>query len=116
MAIVWHVRGQVMRKGGADNKVTDFHPCPICSTSVPHQARYPDAVCPDCFNKACDSQGRKLKFSNLSLSGGFETVFADTDIPHPSHVCFIDGVVCWADEARFGGIVVQPINCVEGDR
>jgi hypothetical protein len=56
----------------------EFHPCQICSAFVQHQLRYPDAVCRDCYGKACDSQGRKLNFFNLSMNGGFETVLADT--------------------------------------
>jgi hypothetical protein len=94
----------------------EFHPCPICSSLVQHQPRYPDAVCLDCNGKACDSQGRKLSFFNLSMSGGFDAVFADTNERHPSHVCFIDGVECWADEARFGGIVIQPQDGTIYDR
>ena len=42
------------------------------------------------------------------MSGGFAAIVADTKAEHPSHICYIEGVECWADEARFGGIVVQP--------
>ncbi|MGD8759525.1 MAG: hypothetical protein PVJ07_04685 [Anaerolineales bacterium] len=38
--------------------------------------------------------------------------YADTGEAYASHDCFIDGVACYADEARFGGIVIQ---AVEGD-
>ena len=85
-----------------------FHPCPICTTPVPHLERYPRAVCGACYDKACDDRGRKLNFYNVSMSGGFEAIVADTKAEHPSHICYIEGVECWADEARFGGIVVQP--------
>jgi hypothetical protein len=85
----------------------EFHPSPICSVLVQHQPRYPDAVCVGCQSKACDSQGQKLTFLNLSMSSGFEAVFADTKKRHPNHICFIDGVECWADEARFGGISLR---------
>jgi hypothetical protein len=91
-------------------KDAELHPCPICSAPNPHQARYPNSVCFDCYDKACDSQGRKLNFFNLSMSGGFVAVIADTDEIYPSHICFIDGVACWADEARFGGIVIEPLQ------
>lgn len=83
------------------------HACPICSAPVPHQDRYPQAVCQDCSHRACDAQGRRLAFFNLSISGGFAAVIAETQEVYPSHVCYIDGVACWADEDYFGGIVIQ---------
>jgi hypothetical protein len=49
-------------------------------------------------------------FSNVSLSGGFVARYADTGEARESHVCFIDGVKCWADEARFGGIIIRPVE------
>jgi hypothetical protein len=85
-----------------------FHPCPICAIPVPHWERYPRAVCNTCYDKACDNKGRKLNFYNVSMSGGFEAIVADTKEEYPSHICYIEGVECWADEARFGGIVIQP--------
>ncbi len=48
-------------------------------------------------------------FSNESLSGGFIAKYADTGEGRDSHVCFIDGVKCWADEAHMGGIIIQPV-------
>jgi hypothetical protein len=84
------------------------HPCPICANPVPHWERYPLAVCPNCDRKACNDRGQKLVFFNLSLSGGFGARVADTEEDYPSHICYIEGKKCWADEARFGGIVIQP--------
>ena len=85
-----------------------FHPCPICTTPVPHWERYPRAVCGACYDKACDDRGRKLNFDNVSMSGGFEAIVTDTKEEYASHICYIEGVECWADEARFGGIAIQP--------
>lgn len=85
-----------------------FHSCPICSNSVPHWILYPRSVCQNCYDQACDEQGRKLNFHNLSMSGGFEAIVADTKEKHPTHICYVQGIECWADEARFGGIVIQP--------
>lgn len=90
-----------------------FHPCPICSAPVPHWERYPHAVCEACCNKACDDRGRKLNFYNASLSGGFIAIVADTQEDYPDHICFIAGVTCWADEHRFGGIVIQPSDTLK---
>ncbi len=86
---------------------SEFHSCPICSTPVRHFTRYPRAVCHSCYSKASDTQGRKLSFFNTSISGGFEAIITETKEKYQSHICYIDGVKCWADEARFGGIVIQ---------
>ncbi len=93
-----------------DMSETEFHPCPICSTPVPHWARYPKSVCHNCFDKACDDQGRKLGFYNVSFSGGFKAVVVETGEENENHICYIEGVKCWADEHRFGGIVIQPFE------
>jgi hypothetical protein len=57
--------------------------------------------------RASSRSGRVLAFSNAGLSGGFVARYADTGESYDSHECFIDGVRCHADEARFGGIVIQ---------
>lgn len=90
--------------------INEHHPCPICFKPVSHWERYPRAVCEDCYDKACDAQGRKLSFFNVSMSGGFEAVITDTNEKHHSHICYIDRVECRADEARFGGIVIEAIK------
>jgi hypothetical protein len=83
--------------------------CPICGTAVTPLARYPRYVCASCDAKACSAEGRPLRFFNLSMSGGFGAEYADTDEPYDSSICYIDGVKCHANEARFGGIVIQPV-------
>lgn len=82
-------------------------PCPLCSILVPHWERYPRAVCQSCAAKACDEQGRQLNFFNLSMSGGYGAVVAEIGEEYPNHLCYINEVKCWADEARFSGIVIQ---------
>jgi hypothetical protein len=86
------------------------HPCPICSAPVHHFERYPDQVCGDCFSRAGDRSGRPLLFGNVSLSGGFVAIYADTLENYGSHVCYIDGIKCRADEFRFGGIVIEAVT------
>ena len=83
--------------------------CPICDREVRLNPRYPHSVCDDCARKAASADGRRLTFGNVSLSGGFEARFADDETVYPSHTCYIEGVTCWADEARFGGIVIQAL-------
>lgn len=83
-------------------------PCPICGDPRPHSERYPDHVCADCVERATDATGRSLRFSNVDLGGGFVAHYSDTGAVCESRICFIKGVRCQADEARFGGIVVRP--------
>lgn len=84
--------------------------CPICGTRRPHFERYPRYLCDACSRKATSAEGRPLRFQNLSLSGGYAAFYADDQQPYESHECFVNGVRCHADEARFGGIVIQPVD------
>ena len=83
--------------------------CPICGAAVRENPRYPKRLCEACAAKAVSADGRLLVFGNVAMSGGFSAGYADSDEPYEGgHVCFVDGRQCWADEARFGGIVIQP--------
>jgi hypothetical protein len=84
--------------------------CPICSVEVRPNPRYPRYVCPTCAGKAASADGRLLQFGNVDLSGGFVARYADTGVEYSSHACFIGGVKCHADEARFGGIVIEAVE------
>jgi hypothetical protein len=81
--------------------------CPLCSGRMEDSPRYPRQVCRACVERACDEDGRSLRFYNTSLSGGFVARYVDSGAEREAHECFIDGVRCWADEAHLGGIVVQ---------
>ena len=81
--------------------------CPICSAPVAPNVRYRNYICFECCAKAVDENGRKLGFGNESFSGGFVVWYADTNTTRDSHVCFIDGIECWADEAHMGGVVIR---------
>ena len=86
--------------------------CPICDTTTKTLPRYPRRVCGTCAAKASDESGRALEFFNTSIGGGFIAYYADSNQTetHPGHLCFIDGIRCYADEARFGGIVIQTLT------
>jgi DNA-directed RNA polymerase subunit RPC12/RpoP len=83
--------------------------CPICKKPVERSERYPRYLCRKCGSRAKSKDGRPLRFINKSFSGGFVAQYADTGEAYPSHECYIDGIQCYADEHRFGGIVIQPI-------
>lgn len=83
--------------------------CPICNRPVTRYERYPRYVCQACAARAKSWDGRPLAFYNEALSGGFVARYADDDTPYNSHECLIDGFRCYADEVRFGGIVIQVV-------
>lgn len=84
----------------------EYNICPICSKQTPFSPRYPNYVCKECRNKATDENNRLLKFYNISASGGFQAIYNDTGEIYDSHICYIDNRKCFANEARFGGIVI----------
>ncbi len=83
------------------------HACPICAASLEPMPRYPRYVCEECADRATTADGRRLIFSNEGFDGGYVARYADTGEPYDSHDCWIDGIPCRADEARFGGIVIE---------
>jgi hypothetical protein len=86
----------------------EFQLCPICFAQQAAVRRYPHYLCKECVALAKDESGRQLQFFNEGFSGGFVAKYVDTGESRNSHACFVNGVQCWADEARFGGIVLQP--------
>ena len=86
--------------------------CPICGVATKTLPRYPRRVCGTCAAKASDESGRVLQFFNTSLRSGFIAYYADSNQTktHPGHICFIDGIRRYADEARFGRIVIQTLT------
>src|SRR5437763_8964346 len=84
--------------------------CPICESPVDPNARYPRYLCRTCASLASAPDGQRLSFANEGISGGYIATYAGGREPYESHVCFVKGVVCWADEARFGGIVIEALN------
>ena len=83
--------------------------CPICKNSVPVMERYPNYVCNTCIDTGTFTKtGKPISFRNRSVFGGFESVI-DGNVG-VVHECMIQGIPCYVDEARFGGIVIQTIN------
>ena len=85
------------------------HACPICGVALNPVPRYPRYLCGTCASRATDRHGRSLTFGNESLSGGFVAAYVAAGQPYDSHACWVDGVACHADEARFGGIVIEAL-------
>jgi hypothetical protein len=84
--------------------------CPVCEGEGRRSISYPAAICRDCETRLVDWAGRPVDIANTSLLGtgiqvsNDEEVVVDDDTP-----IFVDGITCWAREARFGGVVVQPV-------
>ena len=87
--------------------------CPVCNNVHETLARYPMAVCNQCLNiyKVYNSRGNPVCFGNISLSGGFYSKDLKTgEMFYDDHLCYVNNVECFADEARFGGIVVSAVS------
>lgn len=89
-------------------------PCPVCGTQQRANPRYPRYLCPGCVARLTTPEGRAVAFFNADLHGGCIGVHRDDDTRaygddvHSPKPCQVDAVACLAEEARFGGIVVQP--------
>ncbi len=105
--------------GVDDTPVAPTHPCPICGTPTAHQDRYPASVCADCQHRAADSDGRRVVAYNEGFGGGLIVFYAEAPTGPQSEIagdvletgrCWIDGIACVMQEARFGGVVVQRLT------
>ena len=82
-------------------------PCPICFKKMTFFERYPNKVCPECSEKTLTEDGIKIDFCNIDIGGGFKSIIRSNPIKEGNeHTCYINGLECYADEARLGGIVV----------
>lgn len=69
-------------------------PCPICNGETPYSQRYPRHVC-----RACLAEGVEVNGKTSPLE--------EVDVYYRPVRCTVKGVRCIAEEAHFGGIVVN---------
>ncbi|KAJ3445304.1 hypothetical protein M0812_11176 [Anaeramoeba flamelloides] len=82
--------------------------CPICKKNVEISPRYPHYVCGECRSTGVfTKEGKQINFFNEDMSGGFLSQIEGEKKFGREHTCYIKNVKCFADEARFGGIVIQ---------
>jgi hypothetical protein len=89
--------------------------CSNCHKEVNYQPRYPKYICSECASKdKYDTKKNLLEFSNIGFSGGLKITYTDSngkmireDSTQDYCECFIDNKLFFAQEARFGGIVIQ---------
>ena len=90
------------------------HHCPGCGVECPAFGRYPWYFCRNCLNRAEDGAGNRLTFRNPYVSGGLGWALAEDranwDDSTIGVLCLIDRRPVRVTEARFGGVVAQPIN------
>lgn len=91
---------------------TPDHFCPGCGAPRKAFPRYPWHFCNDCRRSAETRQGVRLRFQNAGASGGFEWSDDDGATWQGARgvYCLIAGRPVYVTEARFGGIVAQPIT------
>jgi len=86
-------------------------PCPICEEDRTHFARYPNAVCSACAEKTVSENNVPITFGNIDAWGGFVSYINGNK--GEVHECQIQGpsqmIPCYAQEARFGGIVISVV-------
>lgn len=73
--------------------------------------RYPWYICALCRERITDAEGRRLEFANTSVSGGFAwRVAGETEFREArGYLGLLDGRPVRVGEARFGGIVAEPV-------
>lgn len=89
------------------------HHCPGCGAEQRPNSRYPWSFCHTCLGKAETGSGAKLGFGNSSLGGGLDYWLADQPQARVSArrvLCHILGRPVQVGEARFGGVVAEPLT------
>jgi hypothetical protein len=90
---------------------TPDHFCPCCGTAQKSFPRYAWHFCNDCCKQATDRSGRQVECTNVSMSGGFQWRYVGTDdwTTCRGLYCYILRRDVYLTDARFGGIVAQPL-------
>ncbi|MPS74902.1 MAG: hypothetical protein E2590_17360 [Chryseobacterium sp.] len=84
--------------------------CSNCNSKIGFTQRYPKTICNNCRNKLTDKDGRKVEFYNTeALGSGCQGYYSDTNQneKYNSTICYLINKEYFADEGRFGGIVIQ---------
>jgi hypothetical protein len=84
-------------------------PCPLCKQIVNFWERYPLAICGTCASDVKDPSGNPVRFKNVDWTGGFISIHTidGAEVRKEEHICYVKGVKCYADETRFGGIIIE---------
>ena len=111
MARVPAVGGRFWR--GAEGGNSD-HFCPGCGICQKIVPRHPWYFCWGCLELAEDYEGRRLVFESTGPLGGFGWRYADDPAASVAQcsavVCLIRKREILVREARFGGVVAEPLH------
>ena len=81
--------------------------CPICEKNIMKIERYPNYICGECILLTVTKKNEKIEFHNINCFGGFVSLV--NNVKGSIHQCYVNNIECYADEARFGGIVVSVV-------
>ena len=90
--------------------------CPICKNSVNPVPRYPSYVCRTCLDQSppVTATGKQIRYGNIDFAGGIQSLVEGSGDWLQQNdceaICYVKGRKCRAQEARFGGIVIQTID------
>lgn len=87
------------------------HFCPGCGVERKSNPRYVWHFCNDCRKRATNRSGRVVQCQNSSMSGGFEWRYEGEEgwTDCKGLYALISNRDVYLSEARFGGIVAQPL-------
>ena len=96
------------------------HFCPGCGVQRKAFLRYPWHFCNDCRALACDRNGRRIDCFNTDWGGGFCWRYVD-EPKEALRTCrgviaLIHGRPTYLHEARFGGVVAEPLGSMSNPR
>ena len=81
--------------------------CPTCDKIMMKSARYPNRICRECALLTVTKKNEKIEFHNIDCLGGFVSLV--NNVEGSIHQCYVNNIECYADEARFGGIVISVV-------
>lgn len=84
--------------------------CPNCEQEVDYNPRYPKSLCRRCKELTTDQEGRPVEYFNEAFGGyGCAGFYKGTKQKekYESDTCFIGSAAYKAQEAKFGGIVIN---------
>lgn len=90
------------------------HHCPGCGKPQKVFARYPWYFCKECIAKTADGDGRAVAFYSQTANGSMAWFYRDDKSRMQANVltvrCLILGRPVEVSQARFGGLVAQPLS------
>jgi len=84
-----------------------YYTCPTCSNVITKNKKYPTEICDECWYLTKNKNGRDIHFANKGINGRFLSMVGEKVVNQ--HQCFVNGIECYADEGKYGGIIIEAI-------